>query len=123
MFIRAIPILGVSNSVDAEAFYCGKLGFKREFAYRPAPDLPDPCYMGIGRDEAHMVVSSFPPDGPAGSRTVQIFVEDVVALRDELTRAGVGSASDIVDQEWGTLDMWVSDPDGNKITFSQLKDG
>ncbi|HSS45630.1 MAG TPA: VOC family protein, partial [Thermoanaerobaculia bacterium] len=73
------------------------------------------------RDGAHMVISSFGPDGPPGSRTVQIFVEDVVALREELMKAGVTSVSDIVDQEWGNLEMGVSDPDGNKIGFSQVK--
>jgi uncharacterized glyoxalase superfamily protein PhnB len=77
--------------------------------------------MGIERDGAHMVISSFAPDGPPGSRTVQIFVDDVVALREELTNAGITSLGDILDQEWGLLDMGVSDPDGNKITFSQVK--
>jgi uncharacterized glyoxalase superfamily protein PhnB len=121
MFRRAVPILGVSKSAEAEAFYCIKLGFRREFAYRPAPDRLDPCYMGIGRDDAHMVISSFPPDGPPGSRTVQIFVENVAALREELAGAGVAPLTAIVDQEWGTLDLGIRDPDGNGITFSQLK--
>jgi catechol 2,3-dioxygenase-like lactoylglutathione lyase family enzyme len=121
MFKLAVPILGVSKSQQAEAFYCGKLGFRREFAWRPAPDQADPCYMGIVRDTAHMVISSFPPDGPPGTRTVQIFVEDVAALRDELIRAGVDSVSEILDQDWGNLEMGIADPDGNRIGFSQVK--
>jgi len=122
MFKLAVPILGVSNSAEAEAFYCRKLGFWRKFAYRPAPDRLDPCYMGIARDGAHLVISSFAPDGPPGSRNVQIFVEDVVTLREELIKAGVTSVSDILDQEWGNLEMGMTDPDGNKIVFSQIKD-
>jgi len=121
MFKLAVPILGVSKSAEAEAFYCGKLGFRREFAYRPNVERLDPCYMGIVRDGAHMVISSFVPDGPPGTRTVQIFVEDVVALREELLKAGVASLGDILDQEWGNLEMGVSDLDGNKIGFSQVK--
>jgi uncharacterized glyoxalase superfamily protein PhnB len=123
MFQLAVPILGVARSEEAEAFYCGKLGFRRNFAYRPAADRLDPCYMGIARDEVLLVISSFPPDGPPGSRTVQIFVEDVSRLHDELASSGVDSLTSIVDQEWGTLDMWVRDPDGNTITFSQSKRG
>ena len=122
MFRLAIPILGVSKSEDAEAFYCGKLGFRRKFAYRPDPERLDPCYMGIARDGAHMVISSFKPDGPPGSRTVQIFVEDVVSLQEELRQAGVPSVGEIIDQEWGNLEMGICDPDGNKICFSQVKD-
>ena len=121
MFKLAVPILGVSKSEQAEAFYCGKLGFRRKFAYRPAPERADPCYMGIVRDAAHLVISSFVPDGPPGTRTVQIFVEDVAALRDELIRAGVNSVSEIVDQEWSNLEMGLADPDGNRIGFSQVK--
>jgi uncharacterized glyoxalase superfamily protein PhnB len=121
MFRLAVPILGVSKSAEAKDFYCGRLGFQMEFAYRPDPERLDPCYMGIVRDGAHMVISSFPPDGPPGSRTVQIFVEDVVALREELMKAGITSLGDILDQEWGLLDMGIRDPDGNKITFSQVK--
>lgn len=120
MFKLAVPILGVSKSEQAEAFYCGKLGFRRKFAYRPALERADPCYMGIVRDVAHLVISSFDPDGPPGTRTAQIFVDDVAALRDELIRAGV-TVSEIVDQEWGNLEMGVTDPDGNRIGFSQVK--
>jgi catechol 2,3-dioxygenase-like lactoylglutathione lyase family enzyme len=121
MFKLAVPILGVSNSAAAEEFYCGKLGFHRKFAYRPNPPRLDPCYMGIVRDGAHLVISSFEPDGPPGKRNVQIFVEDIVAVRDEITAAGVSPTGDTLDQEWGNLEFGVRDPDGNHINFSQVK--
>jgi uncharacterized glyoxalase superfamily protein PhnB len=121
MFKLAVPILGVSKSEQAEAFYCGRLGFRRKFAHRPAHDRADPCYMGIVRDDAHLVISSFKPDGPSGSRTVQIFVEDLAALRAELVAAGVTPITDIIDQDWGNLEMIVTDPDGNRICLAQSK--
>ena len=34
MFKLAIPVLHVSNSATAEEFYCRRLGFRRDFAYR-----------------------------------------------------------------------------------------
>ena len=121
MFKLAVPILGVSMSEQAEAFYCGKLGFRRKFAHRVAPDRADPCYMGLVRDAAHLVISSFKPDGPPGTRTVQIFVEDVAALRAELVTAGVSAITEIVDQDWGNLEMTVTDPDGNQLCLAQTK--
>ena len=33
----AIPVLHVVGSTDAEEFYCTRLGFRREFAFRPDP--------------------------------------------------------------------------------------
>ena len=67
MIQRAIPVLHVSSSQAAEAFYCGKLGFRRDFAYRPDSSRIDPCYMGISRDGAELHLSSFSGDGVHGS--------------------------------------------------------
>jgi catechol 2,3-dioxygenase-like lactoylglutathione lyase family enzyme len=33
-----IPVLHVSRSEAAEEFYCARLGFRLEFAYRPDAD-------------------------------------------------------------------------------------
>lgn len=79
MFKHAVPILGASSSVAAEAFYCGKLGFERVYAYRPAPDQRNTCWMGLSRDGAHFVIPSF-RNIPAGKQSVQIYVEDVASL-------------------------------------------
>ena len=51
MFKTAIPVLHISDSVAAEEFYCSRLGFRREFTYRPDATEPDPCYMGVSRDD------------------------------------------------------------------------
>lgn len=76
MFLTALPILGVSSSAAAEAFYCGKLGFRRAYVHRPDSSKLDPCWMGVIRDGAHLVLSSFAGDGPPGSRDTQIMIED-----------------------------------------------
>ena len=34
MLKLAVPLIHVSNSATAEEFYCGRLGFRREFAHR-----------------------------------------------------------------------------------------
>ncbi len=123
MFKIALPILGVSSSVAAEVFYCGKLGFRRKYAYRPDPRKLDPCWMGIVRDGAHLVLSSFDGDGPPGSRNVQIHVDDVVALRSEFEKAGVTDIGQLWDQSWGNLEFGLVDPDGNRLNFAQEKGG
>lgn len=118
MFKIAIPILGVASSVAAERFYCDKLGFRRKFAYRPDTANPDPCYMGLVRDGAHLVISSFDPDGPPGVRTVQIFIDNADALYQEYERAGL-TLGPLWDQEWGNREFGLEDPDGNHINFAQ----
>jgi catechol 2,3-dioxygenase-like lactoylglutathione lyase family enzyme len=121
MFKQAVPILGVSSSVAAERFYTEKLGFRRAYAYRPSPDHLDPCWLGVVRDGAHIVLSSFDSDGPPGTRTVQLYVDDISTVRDELVAAGVLADGEILNQDWGNLEVNIKDVDGNQLNIAQEK--
>ena len=46
-----------------------------------------------------IVLSSFQGDGPPG-RGLQIYVDNIVELREEFERAGVPSLGEILDQTW-----------------------
>ncbi|MFN2596206.1 MAG: glyoxalase superfamily protein [Pyrinomonadaceae bacterium] len=121
MFKLAIPVLHVSSSAAAEEFYCGRLGFRRTFAYRVEEDQSDPCYMGLARDEAELHVSSFSGDGVAGG-VVFLVVDDVDALHAELVAKGVAISLPPTDQTWGNREMYVCDADGNGIRFTRPGD-
>ena len=115
MFKFAIPVLHVSSSTAAGEFYCDRLGFSQEFAYRPFGGS-DPCYMGLMRDDVQLHVSSFSGDGVAGG-VVFLLVRDVDELFKELTGKGVTIDLEPTDQSWGNREMYVSDPDHNSIRF------
>jgi uncharacterized glyoxalase superfamily protein PhnB len=114
----AIPLVHVSNMTAAEEFYCGRLGFRREFAHRGNEVMPDPCYMGITRDGVWMHISSFSGDGVSGG-VVNLLVDNVDALHAEFVAKGVRITVEPVDQTWGTREMYVKDADGNCIRFQQ----
>jgi len=116
MFKFAIPVLHVSAAAVAEEFYCKRLGFTPVFAYRVNDRQPDPCYMGLERDNVEVHVSSFSGDGVAGG-VVFIGVEDVDQLHKELKDKGVTIDLEPTDQSWGNREMYVTDPDGNSIRF------
>jgi uncharacterized glyoxalase superfamily protein PhnB len=116
VFKAAIPVLHVRSSEAAEEFYCERLGFRQLFAYRVDESEPDPCYMGLVRDEAWLHVSSFSGDGVSGC-VVRFDVEDVDALHAELVARGVRIDTGPVDQTWGTREMYVKDADGNSVRF------
>jgi catechol 2,3-dioxygenase-like lactoylglutathione lyase family enzyme len=118
----AIPVIRVSSSVAAKAFYCDKLGFVEAFAYRPDISKPDPCYMGLVRGGARVHVSSFESNGPTGM-SVAFAVEDVVALHAEFLGKGVPIHMPPTDQTWGNREMYVRDPDDNKLAFIQERAG
>jgi catechol 2,3-dioxygenase-like lactoylglutathione lyase family enzyme len=117
MFRAAIPVLHVSSSTAAEEFYCGKLGFSREFAYRPGDDF-DPGYIGLVRDEARIHVSSFRDDSVPGA-SVYLYVDDVDGLHAELLGKGVVIDLPPTDQTWGNREMYLRDADRNRIAFVQ----
>jgi len=119
MLHTSIPILQVTSSERAEAFYCGRLGFTLEFAYRPFGAV-DPCYMGVVRDGVMVHVSSFPGDGSKGSACV-VLCTDVDALYAEYTAKGVAIDTKPVEQEYGTREMYVKDEDRNSLRFSQRR--
>ena len=103
-------------------FYCRKLGFREEFAYRVDERLPDPCYLGLVRDGVRLHVSSFSGDGVSGG-VVFLLVADVDVLHGELVAKGLTIDLPPTDQTWGNREMYVKDPDGNSIRFvNQGKD-
>lgn len=118
----AIPLLHVSRSADAEDFYCNRLGFRREFAYRVDETREDPCYMGLSRDGVRLHVSSFSGDGVSGG-VVNLIVDDVDALHAELVAKRVPIDTGPVDQTWGNREMYVKDGDGNSVRFIQQGSG
>jgi uncharacterized glyoxalase superfamily protein PhnB len=116
VFRFVVPVLHVSSSVAAEEFYCGKLGFRREFALRPG--TADPCYLGVLRDGVRLQLSSFAGDAVSGG-VVYLAVDDVDALHAEFVAKGVTIHLAPVDQTWGNREMYVKDADGNCIRFIQ----
>jgi uncharacterized glyoxalase superfamily protein PhnB len=116
MFIRAIPILHVTRSEDAERFYCEQLGFGRRFAYRPNEPDRDPCFMGLDRDGVVVHISSFIGDAvPGGAAT--FIVDDLDALHAEFMARGVSVDFPPTVQDWGNREMYVTDADRNSIRF------
>jgi len=120
MLKSAIPLLHVSDSERAEDFYCRRLGFRRTFTYRIDHRKPDPSYIGLIRDGVKLHVSSFSGDGRSGA-VAAFLVEDVDALHAELVSRGAPISLEPTDQTWGNREMYVEDPDGNKIRFIRVK--
>ena len=112
------PVLGVSDSKAAQEFYCGKLGFELQFAYRPFRDHDDPCHMGVKRDYAVMRLSSFSGDGVPKTGVI-IWTDDVDSLHEEFVSKGVPIDTPPIDQVWGLREMHIRDADENKLSFAQ----
>src|SRR5438094_10618633 len=116
MIKSAVPIIAVSDSRRAEAYYCGVLGFQLKAAYRPDPSKSDPCYLCVVRDEVALHLQSFKRER-AGLTDAYVWVSDVDELYAEFSAKGAIVQLPPTNQTWGTREMGIRDPDGNVVGF------
>lgn len=113
-FAAPTPIFRSFDEAKAREFYVGFLGFTVVFEHRFAPDAP--LYLGLRRGEAELHLSEHHGDACPGS-AVRIACA-VDALHAELTAKAYRYARpDIETTEWGTREVRVGDPFGNRLVF------
>jgi catechol 2,3-dioxygenase-like lactoylglutathione lyase family enzyme len=111
----AVP---VSDPDRAKAFYVEQVGFNADydipvreglrFIQLTPPGSACSIVLGDGMTEME----------PGSQKGLQVVVEDVEALRQELTQRGV-ETSEVDVQDWGSF-IYFSDPDGNSWAAQQL---
>jgi uncharacterized glyoxalase superfamily protein PhnB len=114
-FEKPTPILRIFDEEKAREFYVDFLGFKVDWEHRFEPGTP--LYMQISKGECVIHLSEHFGDGAPGARMrietneLDAFHAELIAKRYKYARPGVE------DMPWGTRDMSISDPFGNKLTF------
>jgi catechol 2,3-dioxygenase-like lactoylglutathione lyase family enzyme len=116
MLGNVTPVLRSFDEVRARAFYCDFLGFDMIFEHRFEPDLP--LYLGVSREGCVLHLSEHHGDATPGS-AVRIAVDDVHDYARQLRDKRFGNArpGDPVKTPWGCLEMTITDPAGNRLTF------
>ena len=110
------PILRIFDEAKAREFYLGFLGFRLDWEHRFEPGLP--LYLQVSRDGCVLHLSEHHGDCSPGA-AMRIQVGDIDAFHTELNAKAYGYARpDIGDTPWGSRDMSVKDPFGNRLTFT-----
>ncbi len=119
-FGAPVPILRIFDEEKAKAFYVGFLGFQVDWEHRFEPETP--IYMQVSRGACRLHLSEHHGDACPGS-TVRIEVTELEAYHAGLLaqkykyyRPGID------DTEWGTREMSVKDPFGNKLVFYRARE-
>jgi len=113
---KTTPILRIFDEAKAREFYIDYLGFRVVFEHRFEPGMP--LYMGIARDGCTLHLSEHHGDASPGA-SMRIEVGDIDALQAELIAKDYRHARpSVARQPWGTRDMGVTDPFGNRLTFT-----
>jgi len=111
-----VPNLRSFDEARAKAFYRDFLGFVIVFEHRFEPDLPHYMSVKLGRCELH--ISEHYGDATPGS-AVRIPVDDVTRYAAHLRAKRFGNARPGTPRPtpWGTLEMTITDPAGNRLIF------
>ena len=115
----AIPTLRIYDLARAREFYVNFLGFAWDWEHRCDPAAP--VFAQVSRGPVLLFLSEHFGDGTPGSH-VLIRLAGLDALHAELNGKDYRHARpDIQEQPWGWRDMAVTDPFGNRLTFSEEK--
>jgi catechol 2,3-dioxygenase-like lactoylglutathione lyase family enzyme len=117
-FSPPVPILRIFDLDKAKDFYVGFLGFEVDWEHRFEPNLP--VYMQVSRDACRIHLSEHHGDGTPGTviRIEMPAEGELEAYQQALRASGYKYyRPDVQDQEWGTREMVVGDPFGNRLTF------
>ena len=110
-----IPILRLFDEARAREFYLDFLGFQLDWEHRFEPGTP--LYMQVSSGACILHLSEHHGDATPGS-AVRIEVPDVDSLQKQLIDKKYKYARPgVEDMPWGTRDMSIKDPSGNRLTF------
>ena len=108
------PILRMFDQDKAKAFYIDYLGFSVDWEHRFEDGLP--LYMQISRGSCVLHLTEHHGDCTPGA-AMRIKATDLLAFHAELQSKNPKYGPAIERMPWGTDDMSVKDPFGNRLTF------
>ena len=109
-------LLRTSDPARSQAFYRDVLGLavSRQFGPPDAPGLV--FHAGTGSIE----VSGVGEPGRTGGSMIWLQVRDVRVEHRRLAAAGVAVLREPRQEPWGLIEMWIADPDGNRLVLVEI---
>jgi uncharacterized glyoxalase superfamily protein PhnB len=112
-----IPVLRSFDESKAREFYVDFLGFTVDFEHRFGDTYP--LFMQVSRGGCLLRLTEHFGDACPGA-AVTINVRDIETLHSELAGKDYRFAKPHLEKTpWGTMEIRLADPFGNRITFSQ----
>lgn len=116
-FSHPIPILRSFDEFKAKEFYVEFLGFNIDSEHRFEDNTP--LYMQLSKDDCIIHLSEHHGDASPGA-SLRILTSNLELYQKELLEKQYKNARPgIQDMPWGTRDMAISDPFGNRLIFNE----
>ncbi|MGR6321294.1 glyoxalase superfamily protein [Micromonospora soli] len=107
---RLAPVLRTADANAAAAWYA-RLGFRKQWEHRFAPELP--LYVSIARGALEIHLSEHTGDARPGT-LLYLYVDDLDAA------AAACGVDRVEQQDWGR-EFEVTDPDGNRLRIGAVQ--
>ncbi|MCO8312484.1 glyoxalase superfamily protein [Pseudomonas mandelii] len=115
-FGKTTPILRIFDETKALEFYVDFLGFKIDWQHRFETNFP--LYLQISRGECVLHLSEHHGDSTPGS-ALRIETDELETFQQQLLAKEYQFARpQIQAMPWGSQDMTISDPFGNRLVFT-----
>jgi uncharacterized glyoxalase superfamily protein PhnB len=115
-FGKTTPILRLFDEAKAREFYVDFLGFNIDWEHRFGEGMP--LYMQVSKGGCILHLSGHHGDCSPGA-AMRIETDGLEAFQQELLAKNYKYARPgIEDTPWGSRDMSISDPFGNRLTFT-----
>ena len=117
MLQKTIPILRIFDVVKAREFYLDWLGFTVEFEHQFEENMP--YYIGVSRDNIELHLSEHYGDATPGSK-IFIVCNEIEKFYAELQSRPYKYYRPCLEKTfYGSLEISVLDPFGNKLSFNE----
>lgn len=111
---QAIPILRVEDAAAALPWY-ERLGFVKQWEHQFEPGFP--LFLQLTRAGQMIFLTEHTGDCQAGG-AVYFIVPDVDACYRDFSARGIVRTEGPQNTPWGTREMVIVDPDGNRLRFA-----
>ncbi|MBC2655017.1 VOC family protein [Pseudomonas sp. MSSRFD41] len=116
-FGKTTPVLRIFDEAEARAFYLDFLGFHLDWQHRCTHDLP--LYMQVSRGECVLHLSEHQGDGSPGA-ALRIHTDELEDFQQQLLARQLPFTDPRIQaMPWGSLDMTIDDPFGNRLVFTR----
>lgn len=113
---RTTPILRIFDVGKAKEFYVDFLGFNVDWEHRFEANLP--LYLQVSKDDCVLHLTEHHGDCSPGA-AVRIETSELGVYQRELHNKAYRYAKpEIQEMPWGTQDMEIRDPFGNRLIFT-----
>ena len=117
IFYNPIPILRIFSIEKAREFYIDYLGFKEAWSHTFESNTP--IYLQVSLGDIVLHLSEHHGDGTPGS-AIYIPMEGIDEYHGALSAKNYKYLRPgIIEQDWGTREMYLTDPFGNKLRFAE----